>query len=107
MAGNGTGNGKRRDRGAWRRVWLPAPVYAAMPWVYCALGAAALGSGLFLPDPAWRAPYLLLLAVCGLHAGIRILLLRRRFRLARRRRQRLAPAAARFPASGRDGTLAG
>jgi len=76
---------------AWRRrIWLPGPLYAAMPWVYCALGAAALGSGLFLPHPAWLAPYLLLLAVSALHGGVRFLMLRRRHRLGRLRRLRQA-----------------
>ncbi len=82
-----------------RRIWLPAPVYAAMPWVYCLLGAAALGSGLFLPHPAWLVPYLLLLAVSAVHAGVRVLLLRHRYRLARQRQRRRArpPAAATDP----------
>lgn len=75
-------------RRAFRRVWLPGFLYEAMPWLYCALGAAALASGLFLPEPGWLAPYLLLLAVSALHLGIRYLMLRRRYRLDRLRRAR-------------------
>lgn len=82
-----------------RRIWLPAPLYAAMPWIYCLLGAAALASGLFLPHPAWLVPYLLLLAVSAVHAGVRVLLLRRRYRLARERQRRRARAAAATPAA--------
>jgi len=79
-----------------RRVWLPRILYEAMPWLYCVLGAAALAAGLFLPHPGWLAPYLLLLAVTALHLGVRFLMLRRRYRLARLRRQRQArsPGAA-------------
>lgn len=86
-------------RRAFRRVWLPPVVYAAMPWIYCGLGAAALLSGLFLPHPGWLAPYLLLMAVTALHGGLWFLMLRRRYRLdrLRRRRQARAPAGRALP----------
>lgn len=85
-------------RPARRRFWLPTPLYEAMPWIYCGLGGGALFSGLFLPHPGWMAPYLLLLAVTGLHLGLWFLMLRRRFRLGRLRRQRRAAAPVRaFP----------
>lgn len=77
---------------ASRRLWLPTGLYEAMPWIYCGLGACALVSGLFLPHPGWMAPYLLLLAVTGLHLGLWFLMLRRRYRLGRLRRQRRAPS---------------
>lgn len=63
-----------------------------MPWIYCSLGAAALLSGLFLPEPGWMAPYLLLLAVIAIHAGAWCLVLRRRYRLGRLLQQRRARA---------------
>lgn len=66
-----------------RRLWLPAFLYAAMPWIYGGLGGLALVSGLFLPDPAWILPYLLLLSTAGIHAGIWVLILRRRWRYRR------------------------
>ena len=73
-----------------RRLWLPRPLYAALPWMYCALGACALASGLFLPQPGWIIPYILLLAVACLHGGIWVLMLRRRhrYRLLRSARDR-------------------
>jgi O-antigen/teichoic acid export membrane protein len=88
-------------RRAFRRVWLPTIWYEAMPWIYCSLGASALLSGLFLPDPGWMAPYLLLVAVTALHVGLWFLMLRRRYRLGRRRRQRQArsPAGRALPGS--------
>lgn len=82
-----TGPSARR---AFRRIWLPTWLYEAVPWIYCVLGAAALLSGLFLPEPGWRAPYLLLLALVSLHLGVWCLMLRRRYRLGRLRRQRQA-----------------
>lgn len=95
-------------RRAFRRIWLPTWLYAAIPWIYCVLGAAALLSGLFLPEPDWLAPYLLLLALICLHLGVWCLMLRRRYRLGRLRRQRQALAGrARFPGRGGDVTLAG
>ena len=64
-----------------RRLWLPKGLYAAIPWVYCLLGAASLASGLFMPQPGWIIPYLFLSAVCCVDAGIWLLTLRRRRRL--------------------------
>ncbi len=86
-------------RRLFRRVWLPTVLSEALPWIYCGLGAAALLSGLFLPDPGWLAPYVLLLALTGVHAGAWCLLLRRRYRLGRLRRQRRirSPAGPAFP----------
>lgn len=86
-------------RRGFRRVWLPRFVYEAIPWVYCGLGAVALWSGLFMPEPDWLAPYLLLLAVTGLHLGVWCLMLRRRYRLGRLRRERQSRSGARraFP----------
>lgn len=95
-----TGTSGTRSR-HWinRRVWLPAPLYAAVPWIYCALGAGALASGLFLPQPTWVLPYLFLLAVSALHLGLWCIVLRRRYRCRRLRRERLRHTAARdaFP----------
>lgn len=76
------------------RVWLPKALYEAMPWIYCGLGGASLLSGMFLPEPGWRVPYLLLLAVTALHIGSWVLLLRRRYRLRRLRLRRQARFAA-------------
>jgi hypothetical protein len=90
----------RTGRRTFRRAWLPTVLYEAMPWVYCSLGAAALLSGLFLPHPAWLAPYLLLVAVTGLHAGVWFLMLRRRYRLGSLRRRREARSQGRRALNG-------
>lgn len=67
------------------RIWLPRWLYAALPYLYLLLGTLALASGLFLPEPGWALPYLLLIGLAGLHAGLSLLAVRRRWQ--RRRRQ--------------------
>ncbi|MFZ1625480.1 MAG: hypothetical protein WAU48_11985 [Gammaproteobacteria bacterium] len=71
-----------------RRLWLPGVLYAALPFLYLLLGAAALASGIYMPDPGWIIGYLLLISAVCLHAGIWFMLLRRRRRHARLRRTR-------------------
>lgn len=71
-----------------KRVWLPAPLYALMPFLYLLLGAMALASGIYLPDPGWILGYLLLISAGCVHACIWILMLRRRYRCSRLRRLR-------------------
>lgn len=63
-----------------KRIWLPRPLYVAVPWIYLACGTGALAGGLYLPDPAWPLPYAVLLALGCLHAGIAILSWRHRRR---------------------------
>lgn len=67
------------------RLWLPRWIYRALPYLYLALALLALAAGLFLPEPGWALPYLLLMGLGGLHAGLAVLSVRRRWR--RRRRQ--------------------
>lgn len=76
-----------------RRLWLPGPVYAALPFLYLLLSALALASGLYLPDPGWILGYLLLISTGCLHAGVWLMLLRRRHRLRRIRAQRCSGAS--------------
>jgi hypothetical protein len=71
-----------------RRIWLPAPFYAALPCLYLLLGSLALVSGIYLPDPGWLLGYLLLLSTVCMHAGLWFMALRRRRRHARLRRNR-------------------
>ncbi len=71
-----------------RRIWLPGAIYAALPLLYLLLGAIALLSGIYLPDPGWILGYLLLISAGCLHAGLWLILLRRRYRCARLRRTR-------------------
>jgi ABC-type uncharacterized transport system permease subunit len=49
------------------------------------VGAAALLSGLYARDWTWILPYLVLIGLAGLHAGIAIAALRYRFRRRRTR----------------------
>lgn len=67
------------------RIWLPRWLYAALPYLYLLLGTLALASGLFLPEPGWAVSYLLLIGLAGVHAGLALLGLRRRWHRRRRR----------------------
>lgn len=67
------------------RIWLPRWLYAALPYLYLLVGTLALASGLFLPEPGWAVPYLVLIGLAGVHGGLALLALRRRWQ--RRRRQ--------------------
>lgn len=71
-----------------RRLWLPGTLYAAVPFLYLLLGAVALVSGIYMPDPGWIIGYLLLTSTVCVHAGIWFMLLRRRVRHTRLRRTR-------------------
>lgn len=83
-----------------QRLWLPAPVYAALPFLYLLLSALALASGLYLPEPGWILGYLLLISAGCLHAGVWLMLLRRRHRHSRLRRIRARrPSKASLPES--------
>ncbi len=61
-----------------RQVWLPRPLYAAVPWIYLGSGTGALLGGLYLPDPSWIFPYTGLFGLACLHAGIALTSMRRR-----------------------------
>jgi hypothetical protein len=76
-----------------RRIWIPAPFYVALPFLYLLLGALALASGIWLPDPGWILGYLLLISAGCVHAGLWLLMLRRRHRHARLRRSRMQRSA--------------
>ena len=79
--------GERIRRLLFRKLWLPRVVYEALPYLYIGLGAVALASALFSPDWTWVVPYVVLLGLICLHAGLAIAALRYRFR----RRPRLDP----------------
>lgn len=59
-----------------RPVWLPRPVYSAVPWFYLGSGGASLLGGLFLTDRTWFVPYLLLVGGACLHAAVALASLR-------------------------------
>lgn len=71
-----------------RKLWLPRFVYEALPYLYVLLGLAALTSALYAPGWTWIIPYLVLVGLVCLHAGLALVTLRYRFR----RRRRNGPA---------------
>ena len=67
-----------------RKLWLPRGVYESIPYVYLTCGAAALASAVFGSGWTWILPYVVLLGLACLHAGLALLTLRYRFRRRRR-----------------------
>ena len=63
-----------------RKLWLPRGVYECIPYVYLLCGAVALGSAVFSSGWTWILPYIVLLGLACLHAGLALLTLRYRFR---------------------------
>lgn len=53
-----------------RRVWLPKPLYSALPCLYIGLGLYATYAAMFTEHWSWVVPYFLLLACACLHAGV-------------------------------------
>jgi len=75
-----TGGDHRLRTLLFRRVWLPQRLYAAVPAIYLGSGTGALLGGLYLPDPSWMLPYVLLFGFACLHAGVTLVAMRRRRR---------------------------
>jgi len=70
-----------------QKFWLPRVVYEALPYLYLALGLAAVAAAIYVPDWAWILPYAILLGLTCLHAGLAIVTLRYRYRRERGARQ--------------------
>jgi len=70
----------------FKNLWLPRIIYESLPYVYVLMGLFALLSGMYLPDGTWIVPYVVLLGLFCLHAGLGVATLR--YRHARRRRER-------------------
>ena len=61
-----------------RKIWIPKPLYAALPYFYLASGIGALIATLYVGSWIWMLPqYLLFSAIC-LHMGLLIFRLRNR-----------------------------
>jgi len=60
-------------------MWLSRPVYESLPYVYAAVGVAALGASWLLRAPA-LATTLFIFGALALTAGIMVWLRRRDFR---------------------------
>lgn len=78
-----------------RKLWLPRGVYEAIPYLYLLCGVLALASAVFSRGWTWILPYIVLLGLGCLHAGLALLTLRYRFR-------RRKPPADRWPGTTRD-----
>ena len=83
---------RRQSSGGWtrqlrqillRKLWLPRIVYELIPAVYILLGITALASAVYGHGWTWVLPYLVLIGVGCLHAGLAIAGLRYRFRRRR------------------------
>ena len=79
-SGRGIGIWQQIRRSFLRRIWLPAAIYQALPWIYLANGAACLAGVIYLPDQAWLWPYIVLLGIACCHAAWLVLAARRRVR---------------------------
>lgn len=72
--------GKRLRGLLLRKLWLPRFLYEALPYIYISCGLAALLAAAFAPDWTWILPYVILVGLVCLHAGLAIATMRLRFR---------------------------
>ncbi len=63
-----------------KKVWLPTPIYEALPIIYICCGLVALAAALHLPGWAWVLPWALVFGLAAIHLGLGIITLRHRFR---------------------------
>jgi hypothetical protein len=68
-----------------RKLWLPKAIYETLPFLYLALGLAALTSVIYAPEWTWMVPYTVLMGLVSLHFGVAILTLRYRYRYRQHR----------------------
>lgn len=69
-----------------RKVWLPRPLYTALPAIYFVLGTMAFLTAILVPHWSWVLPYVLLVGIACFHAAVLISALRLRYALRNRRR---------------------
>jgi hypothetical protein len=67
-----------------QKLWLPRLLYEALPYLYLAIGIAALASALYVPGSGWILPYAILFAVICLHASLAIIALRYKYRRSKK-----------------------
>ena len=63
----------------FRKLWLPRVIYESLPYLYILAGLTTLISGVYLPDGTWILPYVVLLGLICLHAGLAVAALRYRY----------------------------
>ena len=68
--------GTRLRKLLFRKIWLPGSAYASLPGLYIFLGIYAIAAALYLQHWSWIVPYLLLLGIGCVHAGIVVLSMR-------------------------------
>ena len=61
-------------------IWIPRPVYEALPYLYVAAGTAMLAGGYFLP-PGWSG-WVMVAGVAVVVAGLVLWMHRRDYRAA-------------------------
>lgn len=61
-----------------RKIWLPKPLYAALPYFYMLVGVLALAATIYISEWFWVVPHYILFSAACLHMGI--LISRRRYR---------------------------
>lgn len=84
---NGDKPGKKVRKFLFRKLWLPRAVYEALPYFYILAGLTTLISGIYLPDETWMLPYVVLLGLVCLHAGLAVATLRYRYSHRRQKEQ--------------------
>jgi len=75
--------GNRIRRLLCRKLWLPRFLYEALPYIYISCGLSALIAAAFAPGWTWILPYVILIGLVCLHAGLAIATMRVRFRKRR------------------------
>lgn len=65
-----------------RKIWLPKPVYTALPYFYILVGILALAATVYISEWFWVVPHYILFSAACLHMGIVIGERRRRARRA-------------------------
>ncbi len=86
-AKNGDEPGKKVRKFLFRKLWLPRAIYEALPYLYILAGLITLISGIYLPDGTWMLPYVVLLGLVCLHAGLAVATLRYRYSHRRQKDQ--------------------
>lgn len=58
---------------ATRKIWLPKPIYDALPWFYLVSGIAAFLTTLYISEWFWVLPHYVLFSVACIHFGAVVL----------------------------------
>ncbi|MDX1499524.1 MAG: hypothetical protein R3176_06490 [Woeseiaceae bacterium] len=53
-----------------RKIWLPKPLYAALPYFYILVGLLALAATIYINEWFWVVPHWILFSAACLHMGL-------------------------------------